>query len=377
MQATLTWLDLTASDRDKMRRVLDLFKEQGTLDEMGLGSLRDVLSDTLFPGTSSIQTRLRYVLFIPWIYRRLEDRKVRAAEVARAARRAEVDLIGPLEQNPAREGIIGSRARNALVRLPSSVYWSALTRWGIFQPQQSLGWYHSRFDALVDGRGGVGRADDPGVIWSQQAHWHPRLPEPPAGFPWEASFALTHDEADFLRGRVEERLRRHLKPTNKSWRVDETYVRVKGRWCYLYRAIDSTGATIDFVLSGLRDAAAAKRLFRKALTDPSHPQPRVINTDQARLYGAAISGVKKEGILRRRCRHRPIQYLNNILEQDHRAIKRRVKAKQGFREFHAARRTIQGYEAMHMIRKGQARRVNGSDVRQQIQFINKLFGVAA
>ena len=73
MQATLTWLDLTASDRDKMRRVLDLFKEQGTLDEMGLGSLRDVLSDALFPGTSSIQTRLRYALFIPWIYQRLED----------------------------------------------------------------------------------------------------------------------------------------------------------------------------------------------------------------------------------------------------------------------------------------------------------------
>ena len=135
--------------------------------------------------------------------------------------------------------------------------------------------------------------------------------------------------------------------------------------------------TIDFVLSGSRDAAAAKRLFRKALSDPSHSQPRVINTDQARLYGSAISGVKKEGILRRRCRHRPIRYLNNILEQDHRAIKRRVKAKQGFRAFHAARRTIQGYDAIHMIRKGQARRLSGSDVRRQIQFINKLFGVAA
>ena len=77
-------------------------------------------------------------------------------------------------------------------------------------------------------------------------------------------------------------------------RVDETYVRVKGRWCYLYRAIDSTGATIDFLLSALRDAAAAKRLFRKALSGPSHPQPRVINTDQARLYGSAIPGVKEE-----------------------------------------------------------------------------------
>ena len=125
------------------------------------------------------------------------------------------------------------------------------------------------------------------------------------------------------------------------------------------------------------DTAAAKRLCRKALRNPSHRQPRVINTDQAPLYGSAISGVQQEGILRRRCRHRTVQYLNNILEQDHRAIKRRVKAKQGFREFHAARRTIQGYEAIHMIRKGQARWVSGSDVRQQIQFINKLFEVAA
>ena len=131
------------------------------------------------------------------------------------------------------------------------------------------------------------------------------------------------------------------------------------------------------MLSGWPDAAAATRLFRKALTDPSHSQPPVINTDQARIYGPAIAGVKKEGILRRRCRHRLVQYLNNIVEPDHRAIKRRVKAKQGFREFHAARRTIQGYEAMHMIRKGQATWVSGSDVRRQIQFIHRLFEVAA
>ena len=89
-----------------------------------------------------------------------------------------------------------------------------------------------------------------------------------------------------------------------------------------------------------------------AQSDPSHRQPRVINTDQAPLYGTAISGVKQEGILHCRCRHRPVQYLNNILEQDHRAIKRRVKAKQGFREFHAARRTIQGYEAIHIDPEG-------------------------
>jgi hypothetical protein len=103
------------------------------------------------------------------------------------------------------------------------------------------------------------------------------------------------------------------------------------------------------------------RLFSR----PSHPQPRVINTDQARLYGSAIPGVKEEGILRRRCRRRPVQYLNNILEQNHRAIQRRAKAKQNFREFQAARRTIEGYEAIHMIRKEQARWVNGNDVRKK------------
>ena len=151
---------------------------------------------------------------------------------------------------------------------------------------------------------------------------------------------------------------------------------MKGRWCYLYRAIDSNGATIDFLLSAFRDAAAAKQLFRKGLNDPSHPQPRVINTDEAPLYKSAIPALKETGILRRRCRHRPVQYLNNVLEQDHRAIKRRVKAKQGFRDFQAAHRTIQGYEAMHMIGKGQARWVSGTDVRRQNQFVTQLFGLA-
>ena len=114
-----------------------------------------------------------------------------------------------------------------------------------------------------------------------------------------------------------------------------------------------------------------------ALSDPSHPQPRVINTDKARLYGSAIAAGKAEGTLQRRCRHRPVQYLNNILEQDHRAIKRRVKAKQNFREFRAAGRTIAGYEAMHMIRKGQARWLSDNDVRQQNRFIDQLFDLAA
>ena len=79
---------------------------------------------------------------------------------------------------------------------------------------------------------------------------------------------------------TEQRLRRRLKPTNDSWRVDETYIRVKGKWVYLYRAVDSTGATVDFLLSAKRDAAAAERFLAKALGGENHPAPRVINTDK-------------------------------------------------------------------------------------------------
>ena len=116
MQPTLTWVDLTASERDKMRRVLDLFNEKGTLDEMGLGSLRDTVSDALFPGTSYIQTRLRCVLFGPWIYQRW----VSSADVERGTRRWATELIRSLERNKDKDGIIGIVARGALAQLPST-----------------------------------------------------------------------------------------------------------------------------------------------------------------------------------------------------------------------------------------------------------------
>ena len=153
---------------------------------------------------------------------------------------------------------------------------------------------------------------------------------------------------------MEQRLRRRLKPTNDSWRVDETYIRVKGKWVYLYRAVDSTGATIDFLLSAKRDEVAAKRFLAKAFGGENHPAPRVINTDKHAAYPPAIAELKADGLLDENSKHRPVQYLNNILEQYHRAIKCRVRASQHFRSFWGAWRTIAGYEAIHMIRKGQA-----------------------
>ena len=133
--------------------------------------------------------------------------------------------------------------------------------------------------------------------------------------------------------KMERRLRSRLRPTNDSWRVDETYIRVKGRWVYLYRAVDSTGATVDFLLSAKRDAAAAERFLAKALGGENHPAPRVINTDEHAGYPPAIVRLKADGALGEGCRHRPVQYLNNVLEQDHRAIKRRIRASQYFRSF--------------------------------------------
>ena len=149
-------------------------------------------------------------------------------------------------------------------------------------------------------------------------------------------------------------LRRHLDPANDSWRVHETYVRVEGKWVYLYPAVDSTGATIDFLLSAKRDAATAERFLAKALGGEKHPARRVIKTEEHAGYPLAIVRLKAEEALEENCRHRPVQYLNNVLEQDHRAIKRRVRASQHFRSFWGAWRTIAGYEAIHMIRKGQA-----------------------
>lgn len=171
------------------------------------------------------------------------------------------------------------------------------------------------------------------------------------------------------------RCRPELRPTNRSWRCDETYVRVAGKWTYLYRAVDSTGATIDFLLSARRDAAAAKRFFQKALRSPGHHRPRVINVDGNPSYPKAISELKRTGELGRRCRCRPVRYLNNIVEQDHRAIKRRVQASQGFRAFHSAWRTLQGIEAMNMIRKGQVRWLGKDDIAGQAAFIGRLLGL--
>ena len=176
---------------------------------------------------------------------------------------------------------------------------------------------------------------------------------------------------------IDRRVRPHLKPTNDSWRVDETYVRVKGQWMYLYRAVDSTGQTLDFLLSETRCTRAAKRFFRKVLGARQRQAPRVITVDQNAAYIGAIRDLKAEGLLPENCERRPVKYLNNIVEQDHRFIKRRIKPGLGFSAYATAWRTIQGYEVMHMITKGQIKGVEKGNSQAQNQFIAGLFGLTA
>src|SRR5258708_2688507 len=173
---------------------------------------------------------------------------------------------------------------------------------------------------------------------------------------------------------LEKRCRPYLKPTTDSWRVDETYIKIKKVWMYLYRAVDSEGKTLDFWLSSTRDGEAANRLFLKTLAASHTSSPRVINVDKNAAYPKAFAALKAEGHLPESCELRQVKYLNNLVEQDHRFIKRLTKPAMGFFSFETAWRTLQGYEMMNMMRKGQVQGVAKDDVGGQVALVAKLFG---
>jgi transposase-like protein len=175
---------------------------------------------------------------------------------------------------------------------------------------------------------------------------------------------------------LNQRLRREMRRPNASWRVDETYIKVAGRWAYLYRAVDSAGEAMEFMLSPKRDLIPAKLFLRLALSRGG-PRPHVINVDGHPAYATAIVELKQAGELGRRCCCRTAPYLNHIIEQDHRFIEKRIAASLGFRSVEGACRTIDGYEAMHAIRKGQVRWVAKGDAVAQRHFIHTIFGIAA
>ena len=149
----------------------------------------------------------------------------------------------------------------------------------------------------------------------------------------------------------EKRWSRYVRTVGGSWRCDETYIKVKGRWTYLYRAVDKQGRTVDFLLTAKRDVAAAKRFFQKAMN--ANGAPRVITLDAYAASHRAVRELKAEGKMPKRVRVRSSKYLNNGIEQDHRRVKQRIRPMLGFKRFHTAAITISGIELAAKIRKHQ------------------------
>jgi IS6 family transposase len=176
---------------------------------------------------------------------------------------------------------------------------------------------------------------------------------------------------------INKRMRPHLKMSGTSYRVDETYIRV-GKTCkYLYRAVDKRGNTIEFMLSAKRDVSAAKRFFKKMMRAEHRRLPFSISVDKNAAYPEAFSSSQVDKTLPPDCKLRRVKYLNNVIEQDHRFVKKKVRASQCFKSFHTAERTLEGIEAVNMMRKGQVTRLAGSDAQGQATFVASLFQIAA
>ncbi len=158
---------------------------------------------------------------------------------------------------------------------------------------------------------------------------------------------------------IDKRVRQRKKPVNKSWRMDESYMRLNGKWVYLYRAVDSEGNTIDFLLRARRDAVAAKAFFRKAFKENGRPDK--VTVDKSGSNKAALDSFNKDVSQEEQIEIQQTKYLNNIIEQDHRFIKKRTKPTLGFKNFYSARETISGIENIRMIQKGQ---INGQHSSQ-------------
>jgi hypothetical protein len=208
----LAWIDHDSKARERTLRILALFQEKESRDELGLGSVRDSFGDKLFPGTSTIQTRLRYMLFVPWIYQSLENKRVPAENFAIQADIQERDLVRPLMESDDLAGVFGKSAGKRLKRLPSSVYWAGLRKWDIRITPFSQDEYHRRIDETYRRRNTLAaleksakaRGDDVDVEQRETLHsWHPRLPAPPKNFPATVDFALSLDEAEFIRDRLQ------------------------------------------------------------------------------------------------------------------------------------------------------------------------------
>jgi hypothetical protein len=186
-----------------MLNVINLFKEQESRDELCIGTIRDSFAEFFFPGTSTIQTRARYMLFVPWIYQDLEKKSISSAKIAGRARDEELALIRTLKSNSQTDGLIGILSGDTLKRLPSNIYWNGLGVWGIrlFPGEQSF--YNRYIDDFYNIRKNCVKGDDKEPLSGKsRENWHQGVPPKPDNFPADAKFELTQEEAQYLKERI-------------------------------------------------------------------------------------------------------------------------------------------------------------------------------
>ncbi len=175
------------------------FGEQDTRDELGIGTIRDAFSEFFFPGTSTIQTRIHYMLFIPWILKKLEEEGTSSAEFEQKAKNRQISLMKALKKGEDQEGLIGREAGEALKRLPTSIYWTGLWSWGIRKFQGSLSDYYRSMDFYHKKKKTITYTDDGDPAEEgHQGNWDPNLPKAPNSFPWEAEFKLSTNQSAYL-----------------------------------------------------------------------------------------------------------------------------------------------------------------------------------
>lgn len=294
MPSTLTWLDYSERDRRRALDVIDLFRETDTIDELGLAAVGNSYSDLFFPGTSTIQTRACYFLLVPWTFLRLERLGVPSSKASGRARWEEVNLNRRLREGSDTWGVFGSRAGDALKRLPSDVYWGGLGAWGI---RTFPGHKWAYFRSLDGFRRRVAEfrstPRDPEGRRAPPANWHPHLPDPPSGFSnTSVSVALRQQDAEYLRERIQAR------------RPASLLAVLAGR-----ADVDDLEASRPWDLAHLADVSPA---LRDDLRDASHFAACMQGA--ALLYNLMLSELKKRDDWQDKYRRRLAKWADGVHE---------------------------------------------------------------
>ena len=287
MASTLTWLDYSERDRRRALDVIDLFRETGTVDELGLASVRNSFSDLFFPGTSTIQTRACYFLLVPWTFLRLERSGISSSKVEAKARLKELRLNEQMLTRGDNHGVFGSQAGMALKRLPSEVYWGGLGSWGIRTfPGHMRAYFRSLDGFYRQGNQIRSTPHDPEGRRASPVNWHPHLPAPPPGFRYNnVSVELRRQDAEYLRDRIHARhpesllavLAGRADPTdldsNKPWQLpwlsEVSPVLQKQLHDAKMFAVCMQGAVLlyNFMLSELQEHEERRETYRGELAD--------------------------------------------------------------------------------------------------------------